>query len=329
MDTMTTYLVTGGAGFIGLNLVKHLLANGYRVRVLDNFSTGSVEGLQDIANRHGKSLEIVEGDIRDRRACQSACRNVEYILHHAAMASVTRSLDAPDECIDVNISGTNNILMSAVEAGSVQRMVFASSCAVYGDTAATVKRESGSVQPLTVYATTKLMGEYLCNNFFYLHGLPTVALRYFNVYGPGQGQNGPYAAVIPRFCMAVHRQETPMIYGDGRQTRDFIYISDVVGANMIACNAKEESVAGQTFNIGSGCSTSLNQLLDLFGALTGRKICAEYLPPRKGDVRQSRASIDRARHILNFHPAIPIAEGLAMTMECRKSDAAEHCLAAH
>ena len=252
---MSIYLVTGGAGFIGSHLTRKLAGAGHDVRILDSLVSGAsqarVAELTDLPH-----VQFLEGDIRDADTCRKAVAGADFVLHHAAEASVPRSVDAPAECVEINVEGTVNLLEAAQKAGTVQRFVFASSCAVYGDTPGSSKHEASQTDPLSPYASSKLSGEYFCRNFFRLHGLQTVALRYFNVYGPGQDPNGAYAAVIPKFITAVVQGESPTIFGDGEQSRDFIFVEDIVEANLRATQATR-GVGGKSFNIGGGQSASL------------------------------------------------------------------------
>jgi nucleoside-diphosphate-sugar epimerase len=305
-----TYLITGGAGFIGSHLAVYLCQAGDRVRILDNFSGAPREKLELLLLDNQLDIEVVEGDLRDRDACRLAADGVDFVLHHAAMASVPRSIAMPDECFAINLVGTTNILMEAVATKTVRRFVFASSSAVYGDLPGHHKLENGELDPLSPYATSKLAGEYLCRNYSSIHGLETVSLRYFNVFGPRQDPNGPYAAVIPKFMEAISEGRSPVIYGDGEQSRDFVSVHDVVQANMKACRALPGAAVGEAFNIGSGRQTSLNQLVDILSHIEGREIAPLYLPARVGDIRHSLADVTKARERLSFIPETTLEQGL-------------------
>lgn len=304
--------MTGGAGFIGSHLVSSLSHAGHAVRILDNFSgigsKGRASTLSDLNN-----VQIIEGDIRVDSDCHAAVQGADYILHHAAEPSVARSVEDPATCADVNVGGTINMLTAASNTTGIRGFVFASSCAVYGDTAEDEKSESGPNDPLTPYATTKLAGEYFCRNFQQLRGVPTISLRYFNVYGPGQDPNGAYAAVIPKFLTAVANGKRPIIYGDGEQSRDFIFVDDIVRANLCAVESAG-SVAGRTFNIGGGAHTSLNVLVQKLESILDREINPERVDRKNGDILHSRANISRAAEHLNFIPTVSLDDGLARTL---------------
>lgn len=310
---MSIYVVTGGAGFIGSHLTTRLGQAGHTVRVLDNF-TGAGARDRTVKLAHVPHVSIHEGDVRDERACREICAGADIVLHQAAEASVPQSIENPAECADINVGGTINMLSAAQLAGTVTRFVFASSCAVYGDTPAMSKHEASLVDPISPYASSKLSGEYFCRNFFRLHGLQTVALRYFNVYGPGQNPEGAYAAVIPKFLTAIAQGEPPVIYGDGEQSRDFIYIDDVVEANLRAASGLR-GTGGKVFNIGSGQRVSLNQLIEKLGMILGRRIDPEKHERRAGDIRHSRADVAAAAGLLQFAPSVTLDEGLARTLQ--------------
>ena len=305
--------MTGGAGFIGSHIATHLSENGHEVRIFDNLSGhGSSERAATLVSLPG--IQLLTGDIRDIEGCHKISRGADFVLHHAAEPSVTRSVDDPAACAEINVAGTINMLVAAHAAKSVKRFVFASSCAVYGDTPADPKLETSPTDPLTPYATTKLAGEYFCQNFFRLHGLPTVVLRYFNVYGPGQDPNGAYAAVIPKFVTALVTGNRPVIYGDGEQSRDFVFVKDVVRANLRAIISNSE-VAGHTFNIGGGGHTSLNVLLKKLERILGMEIIPDKRDPRAGDIKYSHADVSAAAKLLDFRPCVTLEEGLAQTLQ--------------
>jgi UDP-N-acetylglucosamine 4-epimerase len=305
-----TFLITGGAGFIGSHLALNLVRDGHAVRVLDNFSSRPRAEFVDLINRNNAHVDIVDGDICDRDACREAVRSADYVLHHAAMASVPASIERPDECLKTNVIGTANLLEEASRTGVCRRFVFASSSAVYGDLLPVTKVESALLDPLSPYATSKLAGEHLSKNYCQIYGLPTVSLRYFNVYGERQDPNGPYAAVIPRFIEAVTENKDIVIYGDGEQSRDFVSVRDVVQANLRACLSPIDQVAGMSFNIGSGRQMTLNGLLEVLSSITGVSITPNYLPPRAGDIKHSLADIIQAKQHLGYSPEIPFEDGL-------------------
>ena len=318
---MSIYVVTGGAGFIGSHLAAHIARAGHEVRVLDSLvAQASCRRAQALAA--APNVEVVEADIRDEAACRRVMEGAEFVLHHAAEASVSRSIEDPASCAAVNIGGTINLLEAARASGTVRRFVFASSCAVYGDTPGVAKHEASLTDPLSPYASSKLAAEFFCRNFFRLHGLQTVALRYFNVYGPGQDPDGAYAAVIPKFLTAMARNEAPVIYGDGEQSRDFIHVDDIVEANERAV-AATRGVGGRVVNVGSGQSASLKQVLATLGQIKGRPVEAERQPARPGDIRQSRADITAAAGLLQFTPTVALRDGLARTLQWYETEAIE------
>ncbi|MDQ2800337.1 MAG: NAD-dependent epimerase/dehydratase family protein, partial [Armatimonadota bacterium] len=309
---LSIYVVTGGAGFIGSHLATHIGQAGHEVRVLDNLTAAAsrtrVETLARVPH-----VEIFEGDIRDASLCRRVLDGADYVLHHAGESSVPGSIDNSGECVAVNIGGTVTLLEAARAVGSIKRFVFASSCAVYGDTPGSSKHEASQADPLSPYASSKLSGEYFCRNFFRLHGLQTVSLRYFNVYGPDQDPNGAYAAVLPKFMTAIARGEKPVIEGDGEQSRDFIFVDDIVEANLRA-SAATRGVGGRAFNIGSGQSASLKQVLQTLEQIVGRPLETENRPPRPGDIKHSRADIAAAAGLLQFTPSVSLRDGLARSL---------------
>lgn len=302
------YLVTGGAGFIGSNIVLELLRRRENVRILDNFSTGKRENL---AGRDSE-VEILEGDIRDYDTVRRAVEGIDVILHQAALPSVLRSVQDPISTNEVNVVGTLNVLKAATSA-RVRRVVYASSSSVYGENPSLPKHERMEADPLSPYAVSKLTGELYCRVFARLYGLTTVILRYFNVFGPHQDPSSQYAAVIPRFITAVLDSQSPVIYGDGQQTRDFTYVANVVYANLLA--ATKECKGGTILNCASHRQVSLNELVAKINAHARKDIPATYEPSRPGDIKHSYASIDRIHHILGYEVLVGFDDGLRKTVE--------------
>ena len=302
------YLITGGAGFIGSNIAEHLVRQGCSVRVFDNFLTGKRENLGSFASQ----AEILEGDLRDLRQIQRAAAGVRRVIHCAALPSVPRSVAEPSLAHDINLTGTLHLLLAARDAGC-QRVVFSSSSSVYGDTPTLPKREDMMPAPLSPYAVHKLTGEYYCRIFWQLYGLETVCLRYFNVFGPRQDPKSEYAAVIPRFITAIVRDESPTIFGDGRQTRDFSYVQNVVEANLAACAAPKEAL-GETFNVACGGRISLLDLVGTINAICGKQVVPRHEPARPGDVRDSQADIQKAARLLGWQPSVDFRTGIEKTI---------------
>lgn len=306
-DATYTYLVTGGAGFIGSHMVGALLDGGHRVRVVDNFSTGKRENLAQVADR----IDLRAISVTDRAALDEALDGVDYVFHLAALASVPRSVADPLASNEHNITGTLNLLMAAREAG-VKRVVYAGSSSAYGNIESDYKSEDMLPQPLSPYAVAKLAAEHYCQVFTEVYGLETVTVRYFNVFGPRQDPLSTYAAVIPKFITAMLDGHPPVVEGDGRQSRDFTYIANVVHGNLLACHTP--GVAGETFNIAIGGSITLLDMIDTLNAILGTHIEPVFTDPRPGDVRHSRASIDKARARLGFEPKVSFEDGLARTV---------------
>jgi len=306
----STILVTGGAGFIGSNIVKRLLKLGNKVRVLDNFSTGKRENLFPF--KTNPNFQLFEGDLRSFHIVRDAVKGSEFILHQGALPSVPRSIQDPITSNDVNILGTLNILEAAKEFG-VKRFVYASSSSVYGNSEKLPKVEDMPVNPLSPYAVTKYASERYCQTYFWLYGLETVSLRYFNVFGPNQDPTSQYSAVIPKFIKAIMNNEQPIIYGDGLQSRDFTFVENNVQANMLACLAPK--AAGEVFNIACGQRFTLLDLVEEINKILGKNIEPVFVKDRPGDVKHSLASIEKAKELLSFNPKVSFKEGLEKTVE--------------
>ena len=304
---MHSFLVTGGAGFIGSHTAEELVRRGEKVRVLDNFSTGKRENLAQCWS----FIDLVEGDIRDLETCRRAVRGVDSILHLAAQTSVPGSISDPLLNHEINVDGTANLLLAALGA-KVKRFVLASSAAVYGDSCALPLREGGEGEPLSPYALSKVIGEKYCQLFYQLFGLETVCLRYFNVFGPGQDPLSAYASVIPLFMNRILSEERPQIFGDGEQSRDFVFVADAVEANLRAIEAPEDAL-GKVFNIGSGERTTVNSLVRDICELTGVSVLPIYTDPRPGDILHSYADIGNARRALGYEPQLGFKQGLKKT----------------
>lgn len=305
---MALYLVTGGAGFIGSHLVEELVARGETVRVLDNFSTGKRENLEQWLDR----VELIEGSVEDLETCKEAVEGAESVLHQAALCSVPRSVDNPLATNASNVTGTLNMLWACKGAG-VRRFVCAGSSSVYGDSEVLPKVETMPPNPCSPYAVSKLIKEHYCRVFYRLYGLETVALRYFNVYGSRQDPDSAYAAVIPSFVQALIRGRRAKIYGDGEQSRDFTYVRDCVQANLMACQAVR--AAGEVFNIASGKRIVINDLYDRIAGLLGKRDRPKYEAPRQGDVRHSLADISKAKRMLGYEPRYTLDQGLGEAIE--------------
>ncbi len=305
-------LVTGGAGFIGSHLVDVLVARGSRVRVLDNFSTGSRANLSHLGSHLGTAVELNEGDLRDTEACRRAAQGIRVVFHQAALGSVPRSLADPATTFAVNLAGTANLLAAARDAG-VARVVYASSSSVYGASPVLPRREGTEGEPLSPYAQSKRLAEEVARGFGTFFGLEVVGLRYFNVFGPRQSPEGPYAAVIPRFLAAYAAGRAPEIHGDGSQSRDFTYVADVVAANLLAAVAPAEA-CGRAYNVGSGRTTTVLELARLLAELSGGGPEPRLGPPRPGDVQHSHADLADAERLLDYRPAWRLEEGLRETV---------------
>ena len=308
-----TILITGGAGFIGSHITEALVKRGDRVRVLDNLLTGHRANLAHLIDQ----IEFVEGDIRDPEQTRAAMAGVSIVYHEAAIPSVPRSVSDPQLNHDSNVQGTFNVLMAAREAG-VKRVVYAASSSAYGDTEILPKQEDMIPKPLSPYAAAKLFGEYYMQVFTRVYGLETVSLRYFNVFGPRQDPGSPYSGVISKFATALLTEQTPVIYGDGEQSRDFTFIDNVVDANLRAAEAPQAS--GHVMNLGVGRRITLNGLLEEMQKALGTNLPPEYREMRAGDVRHSLADISRAQKLIGYEPIVHLAEGLKRTMAWYKDN---------
>lgn len=306
---MPKALVTGGAGFIGSHLVEALLHKGYKVRVLDDFSTGKRENIASFA----EDIEIFEGDLIDSAVVSRAVDNVDDVFHLGAIPSMVRSVEEPFRVHQANVLGTLNVLLAARES-KVRRLVYSSSSSVYGDQPTLPKEESMKPEPVSPYAATKLSGEIYCSVFYSIYKVPTVSLRYFNVFGPRQDPMSLYAAVIPRFIDRLLDHQSPIIYGDGKQTRDFTFVEDVVQANLLACHAPDH-VLGKAYNIAGGKSVSLLELLDQIRTIIGSKISPAFEAARSGDIKESWASIEKAKVDLGYSAKVSLAQGLKKTVD--------------
>jgi UDP-glucose 4-epimerase len=311
---MAQYLVTGIAGFIGSNIARALLARGEQVRGIDNLSTGNRANLVDI----GPKIDFHEADILDTTAIAKACKGVDYIFHEAAIPSVPKSVLDPLGSNQANVDGTVNILIAARDA-KVRRVVYAASSSAYGDTPTLPKREDMTPNPISPYAVAKLASEYYMISFFRCYRLETVSLRYFNIFGPFQDPTSPYSGVLAKFTTLMLKGEQPTIFGDGETSRDFTYIDNAVSANLLACHAPAEKVAGKVCNVATGTRFTLNQTFELMKKLTGYSGGVAYAPEREGDVKHSLADISRATECFGYKTLVGFEEGLRRTMEWYKT----------
>ena len=305
---MANFLVTGGAGFIGSNIARYLLNESHSVRVVDNFITGRKRNLEGFYDK----IDFIEGDLRNPDIAQKCVADMDYILHQAALPSVPRSVKDPITSNEMNIDATL-ILLEAARKAKIKRFVYAASSSCYGDQDAPVKSEALLPSPMSPYAVTKVCGEYYCKAYYICFGLETISLRYFNVFGPRQDPTSPYGAVIPKFIYAYLYNKQPVVFGDGKQTRDFTYVENIVRANLLAAFSKKG--VGETLNIACGTSYSLLQLLDTLSKITGKKIPPRFDPPRAGDVKHSLADIQKAKELIGYEVTIPFDEGLKITWE--------------
>ena len=325
---MSRFLVTGGAGFIGSHIAERLVSaegrsasggkDGHFVRVLDNFSSGKEKNLSFLSGLRANSYELIRGDIRDKSTCDKACKGIDYVLHQAALRSVPKSMNDPESYNDVNIGGTLNMLQAALK-NKVKRFVFASSSSVYGEVDDFPEKESFTPGPISPYALSKLTGEYYCRIFSLHFGLPAIALRYFNVFGPRQCLDDEYAVVIPKFINCLLENRRPPIFGNGRQSRDFTFVQNVVEANLLAVKAK--GVNYGVFNVAGGKDTAILDLVGILNKILGLDIRALFLPSRPGDVFRTLADLTLARKLLKFKPTVDFISGLKITVDYWKKNA--------
>jgi UDP-glucose 4-epimerase len=307
---MPTYLITGVAGFIGSSLARAVLAQGAQVRGIDNLSTGRTENIKEIRGK----IDFLQADLLDPNAVQRACREVDYVLHEAAIPSVPRSVKDPLESNRANIDATVNLLVAARDA-KVKRVIYAASSSAYGDTPTLPKREEMTPNPISPYAVAKLAGEYYMTSFWRCYGLETVSLRYFNIFGPRQDPTSPYSGVLAKFITQMLQGERPTIFGDGQQSRDFTFVENVINANLLACRAPAAQVAGRIFNIATGSRIDLNETFRLLKKLTGYSGEVNYAPERAGDVKHSLADLSLVKKHLGYEPSVNFEEGLRRTIE--------------
>lgn len=305
---MSRTLVTGGGGFIGSHLATRLVELGHEVRVLDSFCTGHRHNLSHLAGK----IEVIEGDIRDSQTCIDACEGIDCVFHEAALGSVPKSVESPQDSHDTNLHGTFQMLQGAVKQ-KVRRFVYAGSSSAYGDIDVSPKHEGLVPEPLSPYAVQKLAGEHYCRAHYECYGLSTISLRYFNVFGSRQDPNGQYAAAIPAFAVALLRGESPVVYGDGEQSRDFTHIDNVVDGNMLAMEMPQ--ACGESVNLACGGQITINQVIQAINDALGTDIPTKFQEPRAGDVRHSCADIGRAKALLGFMPRVSFADGLARAID--------------
>jgi nucleoside-diphosphate-sugar epimerase len=305
---MTRFLVTGGAGFIGSNLCRKLVKEGCFVRVIDNLITGKISNLTGVLDK----IDFVQADMGDENAACAAMKNIDIVLHQGAVPSVPRSVADPATTHQHCVNATFTLLLAARNAG-VKRFVYAASSSAYGDTPTLPKVESMPTSPLSPYAAAKLFGEYYCSVFSRVYGLETISLRYFNVFGPYQDPTSQYAAAIPAFVTKILKNESPTVYGDGEQSRDFTYVDNVVHANLLAARAKKTN--GEIINIACGQRITVNEIINLINQFVGKAVRPAYEPTRAGDVKHSLASIEQARKVIGYEPVVSFQEGLQRAIE--------------
>ena len=314
---MSSYLVTGGAGFIGSNIVEALVKKGERVKVIDNFVSGKRTNLSSVSDK----IELIEGDIRDLSLLRKVTKGVDYILHQAALRSVPKSVGDPVSYNEVNVGGTLNVLLAAKEAG-VKRVVCASSSSIYGDTETFPEKEMHLPLPISPYAASKLAGEHYCHVFSKIYGLETACLRYFNVFGPRQSLESQYAVVVPRFIISMLNNESPPVHGDGKQSRDFTYIDNVVEANILA--AHTPGVSGEVFNVACGKDYTVLNLVDQLNKIMNKNLKPKFTPPRPGDVQRTLADISNARKLLKLEIKVNFEQGLKKSVDWFKEHKKEY-----
>ena len=310
---MALYLITGVAGFIGSNIARELIKRGDKVRGIDNFATGKQENLEDL-----KGLDFSKADIRNPQDIASAFSGVDYVFHEAALPSVPKSVIDPVSSNDANINGTLNVLMAAREA-KVKRVIYAASSSAYGETPELPKRTDMAPSPISPYAVQKLAAEHYLTAFYRCYGLETVSLRYFNIFGPHQDPTSQYSGVLSKFCTAMLRNQTPSIYGDGEQSRDFTYIDNCVQANLKAAAAPAEKVAGKVFNVATGRRVTLNETIEILRKITGYSGKVNYEPERKGDIKHSLADIEPTKAAMGYDPTVAFEQGLEKTVAWYKT----------
>jgi len=314
---MSSYLITGGGGFIGSNIARYLVESGEKVRILDNFSTGRRENLAGLE----EDIELVEGDIRDVFTVMRSLDGIDYILHQAALPSVPRSVADPLTTNNVNLIGTLNLLEAAKDF-PIKRIIIASSSSVYGDTDILPKKESLMPAPLSPYAASKLAVEYYAKVFYNVYGVDSVILRYFNIFGPNQDPTSQYSAVVPKFITSILHGNPVTIFGDGEQSRDFTFVDNVVMANILA--TKADGISGEVINIASGVETTINELVEAIESIVGKKAKKVYLPERPGDVRRSLADISKAKKLLGYSVITDFKSGLKKSIDFfKKTDRGE------
>jgi len=314
---VTTYLITGAAGFIGSSLARALLERGERVRGLDNFSTGKRENIADL-----ERMDFRDADLLDLAAVAEACRGADYVLHQAAIPSVPKSVADPAGSNRANVEGTVNLLIAARDA-KVKRVVYAGSSSIYGESPTLPKREDMTPDPISPYAVSKLAGELYLMSFYRVYGLETVTLRYFNVFGPHQDAGSQYSGVLAKFILLMLKGEQPAIYGDGEQSRDFTYIDNVVAANLLACSAPAAQVAGRVMNAATGSRITLNKTFEILKEMTGYAGSVRYSPERPGDIKHSLADISLAAKLMGYKRLVQFEEGLARTVAWYRTQAAK------
>jgi len=313
MKDANTYLVTGGAGFIGSNIAEQLVERGKHVVVLDNLCEGKIENLKTVMDK----ITFIKGDIRNDNDLDSALKGIDFVLHQAALRSVPKSMDRPLEYNDVNVNGTLKVLIKAKEH-KIKRFIFASSSSIYGERDAFPERETDAPDPISPYAATKLMGEYYCRLFSHSFGLDTVSLRYFNVFGPRQSLENQYAVVVPKFITCILKNESPPVHGDGKQERDFTFIDNVVEANLKATSAK--GMSGEVLNVACGKCNSVLSIVSIVNKILGKKIKPAFEPKRPGDVRKTLADIKKLKTKLGIKKFVGFEEGLTKTVEWFKNN---------